>query len=158
MFTYLLTYLLTNVCMQVPYNDGTQQWMCRTKTDERMARMFLLMDFALCMLLPLLFITFFYTAIAITLVPHCCSKPGKSPPLNTRVQGKVPSLMHTGLLSHLSRTHVCKVGCPKCCTRPVYSPPLNTCMPGQLHSVVQHVCLVTSLEHLYARTTALTAD
>ena len=77
------------LCVQVPYNDGTQQWMCRTKTDERIARMFLLLDFALCLLLPLLLITFFYTAIVMTLATHCCNKPAKSPPLHTRTPGEL---------------------------------------------------------------------
>ena len=118
------------VCVQVPYHDGTQQWMCRTKTDQRVVRVFIVVDFALCLLLPLVAITFCYTAIAISLGPHCCNRPAKSQPLHTCTPGKVSSVPSFTAANRPA----CQVQCPSstAANRPAKSQPLHTCTPGKV--------------------------
>ncbi|XP_070210456.1 neurotensin receptor type 1-like [Littorina saxatilis] len=68
---------------EVEYYDDSVELICRTSSKTLMSRVFFLVDFILCLILPLLAITFFYCAIVFKLTPrHCCQSRSKADTFN----------------------------------------------------------------------------
>ncbi|XP_076438283.1 QRFP-like peptide receptor [Babylonia areolata] len=88
-----LPFIFISELNQVPYYDGTYQPMCQTKTSLRIVKVFMVMDFVLCMLLPLVAITFFYTSILWTVASIrccCCGSRGDTLPAQSCTAGGDP--------------------------------------------------------------------
>ncbi|KAL8579980.1 hypothetical protein ACOMHN_054102 [Nucella lapillus] len=106
-----LPFIFISQLNQVQYYDGTEQLMCQTKTSLQLVKVFLVLDFVLCMLLPLLAITFFYVSILWTMANLrcrcCCCGHDEHHPLDScttagadaetlsRSRGKVVKMMVT---------------------------------------------------------------
>lgn len=67
-------YVLMTHLEDAEYYDLTIVKVCRTKTREPMMQTFIILDFALGMMLPLLVLTILYTVIIVRVSPMCCKE------------------------------------------------------------------------------------